>query len=347
MSNTNNHLINSAVCYIPVILLLLTELLYDKNYFMRYLFKRTPKGRVAFALQYLVIIILATMIFMYNYFFVIEEKLLQRDDENKLTSKTVETVKRSVLVGLLFFIIILIICIILSSQSNNKIKFIVVFFIYSVILLCSLSYVYERVRVFKNTSEQISMLDFLGKGLKDNKYEKVGISTILPGLVFGLVFGFIDNAGLISGLDALDSPFGIISRFLTGSKVQKGGSNELVNKEMMEGITAGLGNLFSDGLGVSIGAFFGKLASSIFPSPVEQPIWVDMVGISLGCILGIAIPLSIKNLSNGNMWANGIMSFRFIKDLIVILFVLIITILLLIMIPEKAKKELEKSQVDV
>ena len=65
-------------------------------------------------------------------------------------------------------------------------------------------------------------------------------------------------------------------------------------KDRIDGITSGLGNLFSDGLGVTIGAFFSKFASSIFSSSAEQPIWVDMVGISIGCIFGIMIPLSLK-----------------------------------------------------
>ena len=68
-----------------------------------------------------------------------------------------------------------------------------------------------------------------------------------------------------------------------------------------------------------------------------------MVGISLGCILGIAIPISIKNLSNGNMWANGFTSFRFIKDLIIISAVIGVLIACLVLLPERGKKLIEKN----
>lgn len=349
MSNVNNILINSAVCFIPLFIFIMVEMFYDKKYFFKYFFRKTPNKRIPFIIQYLIILIIAVAVFMYNHYLMDSNKiLLDNENDNNLTTESLKKTKEVIFFGILLFIFVLFATILYSTFTKNKIKGIVVFFIYSVIGLCKMSYIYEKIRIFKDSKmkTKISMSDFLNKGIKINtdgkdEYVKAGMSTIIPGLVFGLVFGFIDNAGLISGLEALDSPFGVISRFMTGASSQKGGSANLVAKEMMEGTTSGLGNLFSDGLGVSLGAFFGKLASSIFPSKVQQPIWVDMVGISLGCILGIAIPLSIKNATNGNMWANGIMSFRFIKDFFIISVVITCLVMALIYIPDKGKKELE------
>ena len=109
----------------------------------------------------------------------------------------------------------------------------------------------------------------------------------------------------------------------------------------MESITAGLGNLFSDGLGVTIGAFLGKFAGSLFPSSVEQPIWIDMVGISLGCILGILIPISCKNITTGaltNMLKNN--KIRFARNIFILLFTLFVIVSMIIVLPKQAGNQL-------
>ncbi len=240
-----------------------------------------------------------------------------------------------------------------------------IFFFFSVITLCNLSYVYERFLVYKNdengetnNAALINFKDFFtrGKNINYNPTNTTNNSTnktkpyikavksILPGLVFGVVFGFIDNAGLISGLDALDEPFSKISTFLTGDKMVGGKSLNKVteyNNERIESITAGLGNLFSDGLGVTIGAFLGKFAGSLFPQNVEQPIWVDMAGISIGCILGIIIPVSFKNVTTGQITKSR---YRLIKDSIVILFTLVIIISVLVILPKKVGDNLSEEK---
>ena len=358
MTNKQSQIYNSVICFKPLFLFIAVELFYDKKYFLKYLFKRTPKGRISFSLQYTIIGIIALLVFLYNNYLIqnndtfldilpeLANETKEKGKDKKDNIKALNKIKEALTLGILLFIVVLIGTIIYATLTKNKIKGIVVFFIYSVIGLCNLSYIYEKVRIFDNSGQVISMLDFLGKGIKINnnkeEYVKAGFSTILPGLVFGLVFGFIDNAGLISGLEALDSPFGVLSRYMTGAKLNGGGNANSVAQDMMEGTTSGLGNLFSDGLGVSIGAFYGKFASSLFPSEVQQPLWVDMVGISFGCILGIAIPISIKNLTNGNMWANGFMSFRFIKDLIIICCVITVLLTSIILLPEREKLIEEK-----
>ena len=89
---------------------------------------------------------------------------------------------------------------------------------------------------------------------------------------FGLVFGFIDNAGLWIGLEKFE-------KYISGSILEK----------------AGWGNTFSDALGASLGTAVLIILKSIF-TVEEAPIWVDTIGIILGCILGIYIPKHITGL---------------------------------------------------
>ena len=344
---------SALICFLPLVLFIIVELIYDSKFFFKHLVNK-------FIPQYATILGISLITFLYILFTINNDDILLSKDKdkdkdnkssiNQLTNDSKKKVEEVILFGVLTFLGVLVGTIIYSTLTKNKIKGISVFFIYSVISLCVMSFTYERVRIFnQDTSndeqeQKISMLEFLGKGIGVNNnieiYQTANLKTILPGLVFGLVFGFIDNAGLISGLEALDSPFGVIARKVTGFIPNKKGGGDLVAKEMMEGTTAGLGNLFSDGLGVSLGAFFGKVASSIFPSEIQQPLWVDMVGISIGCILGIAIPISVKNLTNGNMWAKGFFSFRFIKDFLIISILFGAIIASTILLPKQAKNQL-------
>ena len=52
---------------------------------------------------------------------------------------------------------------------------------------------------------------------------------------------------------------------------------------------SGWGNTYSDGLGASLGTSVAIILKTLYPIE-ESPIWVDTVGIILGCILGIYIP---------------------------------------------------------
>ena len=105
---------------------------------------------------------------------------------------------------------------------------------------------------------------------------------VAAGLAFGVVFGFIDNAGLFFGMKALD-PY--ISDYI---------SND-------EKVAAGIGNTFSDVVGAFAGAFAGNIMEShmkkAFPKDIDEcvstPLWADSVGIFIGCIIGIIVPKAI------------------------------------------------------
>lgn len=104
-----------------------------------------------------------------------------------------------------------------------------------------------------------------------NNEKEIKLRNVLVGMSFGLVFGFIDNVGLWVGLEKFE-------KYLSGGLLVK----------------AGWGNTFSDALGASLGTAVLIILKSIF-TVEEAPIWVDTLGIILGCILGIYIPKYITS----------------------------------------------------
>ena len=95
-----------------------------------------------------------------------------------------------------------------------------------------------------------------------------GRKSMFVGMVSGFVFGFIDNAGLWFGMDALE-PF-FKRNNITGNT------------------QAGLGNTYSDGLGAFLGTFIGIIFMDTFDVDLETtPIWANAVGVIIGCLAGI------------------------------------------------------------
>ena len=92
------------------------------------------------------------------------------------------------------------------------------------------------------------------------------MKNILVGMVFGLVFGFIDNAGMFFGMDALE-PFLPREGF----------------------VAAGIGNTYSSVLGAFLAAFLSNVIR-ISTGVETVPVWSDAAGIVVGAILGIYIP---------------------------------------------------------
>ena len=95
------------------------------------------------------------------------------------------------------------------------------------------------------------------------------LKSIMTGMTSGLVFGFIDNAGLWFGMDALDP-------YLPGGALTK----------------AGYGNTFSDFLGSFLGTFAGIIIKNV-TGITDTPLWSDTIGVVIGCLLGIFIPAAI------------------------------------------------------
>ena len=95
------------------------------------------------------------------------------------------------------------------------------------------------------------------------------VKSILVGMTSGVIFGFIDNAGLWFGMDALDP-------HLPGGPLTK----------------AGFGNTYSDFLGSFLGTF-GAIMIRNSTGITDTPLWSESIGIAVGCLLGIYIPRAL------------------------------------------------------
>ena len=135
--------------------------------------------------------------------------------------------------------------------------------------------------IFIGVSGYISYRLHMKKNPKSNFYtwfngKNFSIKSVLIGMVSGIIFGFIDNAGLWYGMDALDP-------FLKYYGLAEEGSKAL----------AGWGNTYSDMIGSSMGTFIGSIIITATKME-DSPIWADIAGIIIGCILGIHIPKALK-----------------------------------------------------
>ena len=98
-------------------------------------------------------------------------------------------------------------------------------------------------------------------------------NRLLPALVSSYVFGFIDNAGLFVGIDAIE---GILKKM--------GLSNKAV---------AGFGNTFSDLLGAFIGGAFGVMLGSVLPGgDIESTPFQDAIGVTLGALTPVLMHIN-------------------------------------------------------
>ena len=91
---------------------------------------------------------------------------------------------------------------------------------------------------------------------------------VMVGMTSGLIFGFIDNFGLFTGMEILDP----ILKLLPGA----GDPN----------VFAGYGNTFSDMVGAFLGTFGGRYVADRFNED-EYPMWSEAVGVFIGCLVGI------------------------------------------------------------
>jgi hypothetical protein len=139
---------------------------------------------------------------------------------------------------------------------------IIIFIVINLVLFFSMFYLSYQINVYtrkKNNKPPFNVMEFVNKGrippLKD----------IMVGLVFGLIFGFLDNFGLWMGLD-------VLHKYLPGGLLTK----------------SALGNTYSDLLGVTMGSFISIMAKDIFDFDEDNsPIWLNTLGIVSGCLLGL------------------------------------------------------------
>lgn len=139
----------------------------------------------------------------------------------------------------------------------------ILWFIFGNIALFSLFlYISFRVHNYyrvKRGEKPVDFVHFFNRG------DLPPLKNLLLGMTFGMVFGFMDNFGLWMGIDALE-------KYLPGGVLTK----------------AALGNTYSDLLGAVVGTSIAIMAKDAYNyDSDDDPIWVDTLGIVLGCLLGM------------------------------------------------------------
>ena len=120
------------------------------------------------------------------------------------------------------------------------------------------------------------------------------VSGLVVGMMLGLVFGFLDNFGLFYGMDNLDPFFYRVASQMMASHVPTGPGSSAADArgklhELSSGMMSGLGNTFSDLLGVFLGSAI--LAGAKKAYDVDPQFWpADVFAIGLGCLLGSYLP---------------------------------------------------------
>lgn len=148
---------------------------------------------------------------------------------------------------------------------NNQ----VIFFLINILIIVLFFYIAYFIKQKKN-KKKITIKEFLNNGKK-----LPSIKNLLIGLIFGVIFGFIDNVGLWFGMDNF-------SKNIQGGPLTK----------------AGIGNTYSDFMGSILGTLISSIAADLFDYDNNTtPIWINTLGIIIGCILGIVVGKLLTNKS--------------------------------------------------
>ena len=112
---------------------------------------------------------------------------------------------------------------------------------------------------------------------------KVSLESIMVGMMSGMVFGFIDNAGLFYGMEALDQYM------------------EKLPGGCYRNFQSGYGNAFADSFSSILSVFAGKMIVDATGSSADDtPLWSQTLGIVIGCLLGMFIPGKLLGAHSGN-----------------------------------------------
>jgi hypothetical protein len=96
-------------------------------------------------------------------------------------------------------------------------------------------------------------------------WNQIGIEKLMVGFIFGILFGFIDNVSLWSGID-------ILHKYIPGDMLVK----------------SGVGNIIADTTAATISTVISILVIDYYGYDISDiPIWANSVAIMLGCILGL------------------------------------------------------------
>lgn len=136
------------------------------------------------------------------------------------------------------------------------------------------------------------------------------LKNLFGGLMLGLVFGFLDNFGLFFGMQSLDPFFFREASAIIAGMVYSLRSDELDEQqnwpslqreerllevnEVTNDLMAGLGNTFSDLVGVLVGTAALEIAKAGLA--INPQFWpLDVVAMLIGCLLGAFLPALSKH----------------------------------------------------
>jgi hypothetical protein len=152
----------------------------------------------------------------------------------------------------------------MNFQKHKGIIYLMSITVFIVVFFLILSFVVVNNNRVKKGKDKLTFMQFF------NNNSEVTFKKVFIGMSFGIIFGFIDNFGLWYGMDYLDP-------YIAGGNLTK----------------AGYGNTFSDFIGSTMGTSISIILSTMYPTE-EAPIWVNSLGIVLGCLLGLYIPKYIS-----------------------------------------------------
>ena len=151
-------------------------------------------------------------------------------------------------------------------EKHKKIYFLVFITVFLIIGSFLLSFYIVNKNRIKNNKKKISLLNYF------NNNSNLEYKTLLGGITFAALFGFIDNSFLWIGLNLLE-------KYLPINLLEK----------------AGWGNTYGSVFGLIMGTFISIIFRTYVPIN-NIPIWINTLGVLIGCILGIYIPKYIYNL---------------------------------------------------
>ena len=143
---------------------------------------------------------------------------------------------------------------------NELINFVIINILFLSFVVFITYTIYNCVREHKN-KDRVTFASYINQGSIPK------MESLLVGLIFGTVFGFIDNFGLWMGLHKIE-------KYIPGGVLTK----------------SAVGNIYSDFLGVVLGTCISIVAKEwIDYNSDDQPMWVNVIGIVIGCVFGMFV----------------------------------------------------------
>ena len=138
------------------------------------------------------------------------------------------------------------------TKSTRKMIYFVVFNIVLIVVSFYVAYL-----VHKASDKNKGFIEWFNQG-------KITFKGLCISLIFGIVFGFLDNFFLWMGIDNMMS-------FIPGHALTKGA----------------WGNTYSDFIGATVGASISSIGQDLLNADPSPPIWINAIAMPLGCIIGM------------------------------------------------------------